>query len=284
MAKAGLPGALAGSAAEAALATCQRLCAALGPASPAARSSKVGTPDRAAASASRRETVKSSAGARPQGSMTTAATAAQAAASPPARNTASVSGARTSTSRSGSKPNSARPGPCSGPVSRSPRSSRSQIKGPGRALRSASNRAKPDVAASSPALAAKISCSAASTSPPPSRASRSVMPKLNRVPAHAVVGPGIARDAGNRATRAIRRSRLTCSSYVLFADSAWHESSRAWRRVAVCVAAAPPPVSASTRMDWSPAIPPVLCRLSSRAEMADQRAPTLPSSKSVKNL
>jgi hypothetical protein len=124
--KAGSPGALASSARDGSAVTCQRVRAALGPGLATARSNMTVTPEPSAASARRRLAVRSSKRGSPQGSISTAPSAEQRAASAPARSTPCASRARTSRMRAGSRPSSARPGACKRPVSASRTSCRTQ--------------------------------------------------------------------------------------------------------------------------------------------------------------
>ena len=84
MAKAGKPGALASSGREASAATNQREAAALGMGAAAARTITVVTREAAAISDSRRDALRSSTFGAPQGSISTAPSAVQRAASAPA--------------------------------------------------------------------------------------------------------------------------------------------------------------------------------------------------------
>jgi hypothetical protein len=88
---------------------CQRVSAADGRATPV-RSNRVNTPEAAAASCSRRVTVRSTAAALPA-SITTQASAPQRCASPAARSIGTTPPAATSHNRPGSPPNSASPAP-----------------------------------------------------------------------------------------------------------------------------------------------------------------------------
>lgn len=104
MAKAGKPGALASSGRDASAATDQREAAALGMGAAAMRTIKVVTREAAAISERRRDAFRSRTFGAPQGSISTAPSAAQRAASAPALSTSVPSFARTSTRRAGSSP------------------------------------------------------------------------------------------------------------------------------------------------------------------------------------
>ena len=173
--KAGSPGAAASRGREGSGATRQRVSAALA-IGPPARSSSVKTPDCSAASSRRRLVVRSSRAGSPQGSISTAPSAAERAASTPARRTASLSRPRISSSRSGARPSSASPAGYGPPTSKRPASWRIHSTGRAPAARLASPSAT-SVATGRIALAgAQISCSAARASPPPSQASSTSQP------------------------------------------------------------------------------------------------------------
>jgi hypothetical protein len=101
---------LAGKGTDGALVTCQRVWAALGVGWAPLRTIMTMVPLCSAASASRREAVRSKAGARPSISITTAAAPPCRTESTPARSRLWRSGRRSSTMAAGSMPSSARPG------------------------------------------------------------------------------------------------------------------------------------------------------------------------------
>ena len=108
--KQGWPGASASNGRESAARMLHRVAAALGVGVPPARTMNSGRFERAAASASLRVATRSSVLGLPHGSISTAPSGGQRAASSPARNTDGPSRARTRISRSGERPSSARPG------------------------------------------------------------------------------------------------------------------------------------------------------------------------------
>lgn len=110
MANLGDPGALPASGPDGAALTRHRVWAALGAGSMPERTTSAMTPDLAAASASRREAVRSSTAALPHGSRITASTALQLTMSAPTRSNDTVSGAVTDSTASGSTPSSISPG------------------------------------------------------------------------------------------------------------------------------------------------------------------------------
>ena len=177
MSNAGCPGALAASAVDGAGLTCQRLCAALGIGVASARTASTKTPETAAAKVSRRDAVRSKAGAFPQGSIMTAPSSAHLTLSAAARRSPSVSAVVTRMSRRGSQPSSIRPGAYSRPYWRWPRSSRiHRMACPAARARSASIAANA-AALPSPDSPAKTSCKPPRTSPPRNRSSIEAMPK-----------------------------------------------------------------------------------------------------------
>lgn len=89
----------------------QRVSAALGTGSPPTRSRKAVTPDDSAASASRRLAVRSSKGAGPRNSTTSAPKAGHRSASTAARSSMASSAIAPISNRAGSMPNAASPGP-----------------------------------------------------------------------------------------------------------------------------------------------------------------------------
>lgn len=186
MSKAGWPGELAASGDEDVVATCHRVCAALGTGSQSIRSTNVMTPEAAAAIDSRREAVRSSKGAFPQGSIMTAPTSPHLTISAPARSTASVSGASTRTRSPGSMPSSASPSAWTLPVWRQHRFSRTQMIGrfAGQA-RIPTIMAKAAAALLSPIDAANTSCSARCANPPSIRLSIASVPNVTRFRASA---------------------------------------------------------------------------------------------------
>lgn len=186
MSKAGWLGALAASGDEDAVATCHRVCAALGIGCASTRSTKVSTPDTAAAIDSRREAVRSSKGAFPHGSIMTAPTSPHLTISAPARSTASVSGASTRTRSPGSIPSWASPSAWTRPVWRQHRFSRTQMIGrfAGQA-RIPIIMAKAAAALPSPTDAANTSCNARCANPPSIRLSIASVPNVTRFPASA---------------------------------------------------------------------------------------------------
>ena len=117
--KAGAPGAFASSAVEGMVSTRQRVAVALGVGSACARSTSTVTPDCSAASISRRDAVRSRAGALPHASINTAPSPAQRVASAAARNRAASSGTTASNNWCGARPSSNSPAACNRPVRRS---------------------------------------------------------------------------------------------------------------------------------------------------------------------
>lgn len=109
--KAVRPGALPASGRDGAADTRQRVSAALGTGSPPIRSSQAVTPDASAASARRRLAVRSSNGALPRNSITSAPSPVQRSASTAARSNSASSAMMPRSSRAGSSPSAARPGP-----------------------------------------------------------------------------------------------------------------------------------------------------------------------------
>lgn len=108
--KTGFSGALAASGVDGHAATRQRVSAALASSRAPGRIRKTVTPDFSAASARRRVAVRSSARWLPQGSMMTAPSPGQRAASTPARKTPTMSRTPTRMSRAGSSPKAESPG------------------------------------------------------------------------------------------------------------------------------------------------------------------------------
>lgn len=161
MSKAGLPGALAASAEDGAAATCQRVCATLGPGSAASRMRSGVVPDVSAASASRRVAVRSRLPGMPQSSIRTAPSAVQRTASSAARNPSSGRRTRTWMIWAGSSPKAASPGMNKGPASLSEKPWRIQTILPASPeMQCARPAQKPVSAAASAACAANISCRA----------------------------------------------------------------------------------------------------------------------------
>lgn len=106
-----IPGALPGKGTDGAAATRQRVSAALGAGSAPIRSIRAVTPDPSAASASRRLAVRSSSGARPRISITSAPRAGQRSASTAARSSIPSSVITPVNNRPGAMPSAANPGP-----------------------------------------------------------------------------------------------------------------------------------------------------------------------------
>ncbi len=160
MMNAGRPGASASSAVEGQAATPQRVAAALGAGAPATRSRRMVTPEASAASWSRRVAVRSSPGARPHASTTSAPSPGQRAASAAARSNAASSATTASTRAAGSSPSSRSPVAWSRPPCRSAASARSHSSGvapPASAIATPN----PAAAAASPGSAANSSCTLA---------------------------------------------------------------------------------------------------------------------------
>lgn len=153
MSKAGRPGALASSAAEATDATPQRVAAALGVGSAPTRKDRIVTPDVSAASISRRVAVRSIPGARPHASISSVPSPLHRAASAAARSSAASSATTTSTTCSADSPRSISPVAWSRPPWRSHASVRIHSTGTAAAA-SASAIPNPAPLAASPGSAA----------------------------------------------------------------------------------------------------------------------------------
>lgn len=178
---AGKPGALAASGSDGAERTCHRLDAALGIGVASPRTSKAKAPASAAASASRRDDVRSIILALPCASRITADAAFERIISAAARKASSMLTVRTITICAGSAPKPASPGGYIRPVVRSCFSSATQnIRCPGKCSRSARSRAKAEAGATSSPCAANTSCRAFRINPPCSRLSTFGAPNGNK--------------------------------------------------------------------------------------------------------
>lgn len=181
MSNAGCPGAPPTSGEEGAEAICQRVCAALGAGTASTRTTRTGTPEATAAIDRRRDAVRSSSGAFPQGSMMTAPTCPHLTMSAPARSTARESGASTRRILPGSHPSSCKPAAYKRPIRPVQRLSRTHMTGrPAGQFRTANMAARQAVAFPSSTEAAKNSCNACCINPPPTRASVASSPKVTR--------------------------------------------------------------------------------------------------------
>lgn len=200
---AGAPGAWPGSAREGAVATRQRVCAALGTGSASMRSRNSGTPDFSAASVRRRLAVRSRSRILPRLSTTTAPSAAQRSASTAARSKSLSSATSPNRQAPGTPPSSAKPAACNTPPCTHARRDRSHSIVSPVPINSVSAKAKPATAAASVGSAPYISCTHPRINPPPRTLSIGAIPLAQR-----------RKDAGLALARVKAGANLICSLYV----------------------------------------------------------------------